>query len=175
MSKMWIKTSNLKTATAVSLFFLFISPLASETSAKDAAATKTPTYIASHEAIPSDQVEFDGKGTIDAITPFYEANAKDNQDSLVSAMLNINGQQLQCASDVQLYDELSQPLPAQLLLSGDYVGYQIDPSDKIIKLWKVKPQIDTAKMQSGELPVEEKPTAPRNDTALRLVDGVWKN
>jgi hypothetical protein len=174
MSKRWTTTAAVRMATTISLFFLCMSPWLSETSAKEAVPAKASTYIASYESIPSNQLDFDGKGTLDAINPLRDANTTEKQVSLASAMVIISGQQLQFASDVQLFDERSQPLPADLLFTGDYVGFQKDPSDKIIKLWKVAPQVATATAQPGQIS-DEKSTAPRNDSPMRFVDGVWKN
>ena len=175
MSKERTKSLTVKTATSVSLLLLCMSPGLSDTSAKETVQTKAPTYIASYEPIPSDQLDFDGQGTLDAINPFQDANTKEKGNTLASAMVIISGQQFQFASDVEVFDERSHPLPVELLNIGDYVGFRKDPSDKIFRLWKVKTPAVTTNAQAEQTPQIEKTPAPRNDSPMRFVDGVWKN
>jgi hypothetical protein len=162
-----------KISTMIFACILAVSPLLSEAFA-DSTQSKEKTYVASSEYIPSDEIKFDGKGKLDAINPVGGVSPKETQNSLGSAIVIIDGLQMQFTSDIKIYDDFSQPLSADALLPGAYIGFNKDPSDLISELWLLKPEAMVSTLQPPESPPEKK-TLPSDGNPVLNINGVWKN
>jgi hypothetical protein len=155
---------------------LFLIPaLFLEANAKTLPKTQTDSTAPGENVpnIPYDQVVFDGQGKLDAVNPFMPTPPGGIENFASSLLVIIDGHQEQFSADVKLYHYLSQPVTAEDIKPGIYVGFKKDPADKIVELWIMKPDLNKIKEQTP------KPAAPRlspsgSDT-LKNQNGVWQN
>lgn len=155
-------------------FGLLVSPIFLEGSFAKPTVSKNIVPTASSEVVLADNIDFDGQGTLDAINPLGQPLSQDSHNSLASALVIVNGQQMRLTSDVEILDERSQPLTADAISSGMFIGYKKDPSDLISKIWILNSEKVAANTRPAKTTPEKEP-AQRISTPIQFVDGVWKN